>query len=832
MSHDTQFAGLSAPDPGEAPTSDFLYKNPDLTDQFLKIGAVTHRHNAHLPLQDPVTPLSGGAVASAGTLTASANFWLTYTLLDAQNGETKMATPLELSTGPQIPAPTITPSGAVDNTGGIMPAGNYFYARTLVDAAGGETTLGPTAQVYIDPGFPSAQVDFTGFAADLVGGAVAWRLWRSYEGEDWHLVTQLATNTFTDAGFDPPDNPARPPDTNTTDETNTLFVDIPTVAEEPAIGSATAIRIYLGTDNSFLSPALIKQVPIACAGATFLITSPATTNGSPPHVSTSVRGAAKIDPDTDILDWHWKRPVATYAALGSGEYGDARITLDTRELWVVKNPSGAIGPTDWGTPFSGGTVVFVQGTGPYEDIEFVAGSGVTLGVTSLGGGSAQVSISATGGGGGGGTSTLLASASNATAIASHELVFEGSGAAVTTVTDLGGGSALITITVPPIAGPAGPAGATGASGAIGATGPAGPAGASGATGATGATGASGVVGPAGPQGTPGIGGGAANIGVDRAGGAGLITPITDIRFIASGGASAGVTNLGGGSAQVSISTTPTPCFVVDDVFGGSAMAGGSNATPIEFVGSGAASATVTRVGGSAVVTITVPTVAGPQGPAGPAGASGATGVTGAAGASGAAGAIGPAGPQGPAGTGGTGGGGIYIGSAYAASGVASAPLAGPASAIVFLPSADMQASASVSGGSAIVTFTHSLRSDVNYTMGSALVTNASAAADIPLGKSFVIFQVTTDDSVRIRLYTTPAKRDADVSRAVGVDPPPNSGLLLELVTSSTNLSYHLSPTVIGEDLRSPLIGVTAASITNLGATGTRTLTFKRLLLEG
>lgn len=117
-----------------------------------------------------------------------------------------------------------------------------------------------------------------------------------------------------------------------------------------------------------------------------------------------------------------------------------------------------------------------------------------------------------------------------------------------------------------------------------------------------------------------------SLGVDGPGGTPLITPISDIRFIASGGASAGITSLGGGSAQVSISTTPTPCFPVQDAFGGSGMAGGSFARPVGIIASGAASATVTSVGGSAVVLITVPQPLQ--------GATGATGATGPAGTGG------------------------------------------------------------------------------------------------------------------------------------------------------------------------------------------------------
>lgn len=903
--HKTTFAGLTELDPNDQLTVDgasFTEQNPSRTDYFLKIGAVTHKHDNHAQLHDPTQQIASAYVlASGGQVPGSVTLFAGYTLIDSYGGETRLSQAVSVST----PAQPAGPSGAIaavfDPSAGGMPVGQFGYALSLNDSSGGETVLGPAVFVQRPAGYASGQILLSGLAQELTAQFTSWNLWRLQDGSAFQIVATGTANTFTDTGLICTDA-ARSPQLDNTHvlATNTVLFKLPTAASDPPIASAASMRIYLSPDGSFASPCLYTTVPTASAGQTLVVRQLTLSAGSPPAVSLASRGASQIDPDTDLLDWHWKRPVPTYGMLPAGVQGDVRVTIDTRALWFVGAASAA-GPVDWSPMFGAGTAVQVEGTGPYSDIEFVGGSGATLSVENLGGGSAKVSIGTTG------DIDLPAvnvQASGGPLLTPTDIVFVASGGASISVTDMGGGSAKVSIAAPSasqgpqgiqgiqgVAGASGAPGAAGAAGASGAPGATGPAGASGAVGATGATGppgasgANGAAGPAGasgangaagatgPQGIPGtavtavedgvtrvtptaditfigatvtdLGGGSARVSISAAGGGGStiavegaggsprITPVRDIRVIASGGASAGITDMGGGSAQISISTTPTPCFVVNDTAGGSAMAGGANATPIEFVGSGVASATVSKSGGSAIVTITVAPVAGPQGIQGIQGVAGAVGASGAPGATGPAGASGAQGIQGPAGASAAGGGGgFYVGSAYAASGVSSAPLVGPATAIVFAPSADMQATPSISGGSAIVTLTHSPRSDVNYTMGSALVANASAAADIPLGKSFVIFQVTTDDSVRIRLYTTPAKRDADVARAVGVDPPPNSGLILELVTSSSNLSYHLSPMVTGADLRSPLIGVTAASITNLGATGTRTLTFKRLLLEG
>ena len=644
MSHRTIFAGLAAPDVGESPSSvlngDFIYRNPDLLDQLVRIGAVTHRHDAHAPLQNPVAPPVVSA-ASGGSLAANTTYFFSYTLTDQYGGETLPSQVASRSTGGQLGAPSAGVALTPDYTAGIMPAGNYAYAFTLTDGLGGETTLSPTTWVYVDPGFSSAQVLVTGLGASLTGNGgsgATWRLWRSYEGADWHLVTEATSSTFTDTGFDPPDDPARPPDTNTTvAQTSAMLVTIPTSATEHAIGSATSITVYMGTDSSFASPALLVQVPAASAGASIYVGSYSVTTGGPPAVSLSLPGAAKINPDTDLLDWHWKRPVATYGALGSGAQGDVRVTLDTGQFYIVRGATAA-GPGGW-SQYIAGTAVSVEGAGPYSEIEFQGGSGVVLSVVPAGGGSALVTVGLSGGAG---LSSFQGSASNAHGSVTSSLAFAGSGVAVTSYTDLGGGSGLVTITVPPISGPPGPTGPQGPSGTVGATGPTGASGAIGATGPAGANGATGPQGSTGPGGSAmitvddgvtfvnpvndihfsgatvtSLGGGSARVTITGGGGGSpiavtdatshVVNPTSQVQFIASGDATAAVADQGGGSALVTIGAAD-PRFSLVDVFGASARAGGGKAgpTPIKFVGSGAASATVTSTGGSAVVTITVP----------------------------------------------------------------------------------------------------------------------------------------------------------------------------------------------------------------------------------
>lgn len=80
--------------------------------------------------------------------------------------------------------------------------------------------------------------------------------------------------------------------------------------------------------------------------------------------------------------------------------------------------------------------------------------------------------------------------------------------------------------------------------------------------------------------------------------------------------------------------------------------------------------------------------------------------------------------------------------------------------------------------------------------------------------SYRMYSISTDAPCRLRMYTTAAKRDADLSRAIGTDPTGDHGLILEFVSTSTTLSADLSPMVdgfTGSD------GVVYYTITNTGA---------------
>lgn len=183
--------------------------------------------------------------------------------------------------------------------------------------------------------------------------------------------------------------------------------------------------------------------------------------------------------------------------------------------------------------------------------------------------------------------------------------------------------------------------------------------------------------------------------------------------------------------------------------------------------------------GSPGATGAVSTVPGPTGPTGATGAQGATGATGVAGATGTAGPTG-------------------------ATGVAGAT--GPQGAT---------GAAGVSAGSTATYTTASLADD------------AIEKGTVSLGKNYLLTNVATDVPARVRVYLDNTTRDADESRAAGVLPTGDHGVMLDLVTTVGDLSWSLSPSVASHCATTAGISVTNLS----GSAGAVTVTFTELVLE-
>ena len=99
-------------------------------------------------------------------------------------------------------------------------------------------------------------------------------------------------------------------------------------------------------------------------------------------------------------------------------------------------------------------------------------------------------------------------------------------------------------------------------------------------------------------------------------------------------------------------------------------------------------------------------------------------------------------------------------------------------------------------------------------------------------KSYALMKVGLSTAGWLRLYTDSSSRDADVSRSIGEDPSPGSGVIAEVITTGISTNQIISPFVMGGNLNDPADTTIYASIKNLsGSTQTITANLTILQLE-
>lgn len=338
------FAGLTVLSPDEPVTTDngaFIGRDRDTIDRLLEIGVKTHRHNAAPGLDNPVGPIGASAITSGGTIRADQNFTLAYTLEDLDGGETLIGPPVTFSTLPSLEAPTNAPNAeVVYEAGGTLQTDTYYYAFSFVDDGGGETPVGPTRAAEREPGFTQAKIILSGMAGPLSSavGAAGWRLYRAVGGGDFGYLSSGTGDSFVDDGSVAAncDIPPLEEGTNSTNGESSFEIKLPSA--DALVSSASAINIYLTNGSDFVGDVLLEQFPVSSAGKKSLYRSVSLLPGQPPDVNTSYGGASRIDPDTELIDWHWKRPVAKTEDLPTkaegSEDGDVRIVTATGGLFV------------------------------------------------------------------------------------------------------------------------------------------------------------------------------------------------------------------------------------------------------------------------------------------------------------------------------------------------------------------------------------------------------------------------------------------------------------------------------------------------------------------
>ena len=122
------------------------------------------------------------------------------------------------------------------------------------------------------------------------------------------------------------------------------------------------------------------------------------------------------------------------------------------------------------------------------------------------------------------------------------------------------------------------------------------------------------------------------------------------------------------------------------------------------------------------------------------------------------------------------------------------------------------------------------RGGVTGTTGS-LADAAQEDLDITGFKSYALLTITTDRAARVRLYVSDATRTADASRAEGVDPTSDAGLIAEVITTGAE-TVIISPGAYGFNLESsPTTNIPCRVTNKSGGTSTVQIDLNILQLE-
>jgi hypothetical protein len=121
--------------------------------------------------------------------------------------------------------------------------------------------------------------------------------------------------------------------------------------------------------------------------------------------------------------------------------------------------------------------------------------------------------------------------------------------------------------------------------------------------------------------------------------------------------------------------------------------------------------------------------------------------------------------------------------------------------------------------------------DLRTSQTSSLADGAEADLDITGFKSYALLFITTDRAARVRVYVNAATRTADASRAEGVDPTSDAGLIAEVITTGAG-TVIISPGAYGFNLENFTTTNIPCRVTNKsGSTSTVQVSLGVLQLE-
>jgi len=127
----------------------------------------------------------------------------------------------------------------------------------------------------------------------------------------------------------------------------------------------------------------------------------------------------------------------------------------------------------------------------------------------------------------------------------------------------------------------------------------------------------------------------------------------------------------------------------------------------------------------------------------------------------------------------------------------------------------------ITAGIATISGVNGLKSRVVVSGSTTSITNNGiGTCNISGFKSYTLMKVGLSTAGWLRIYTDSTSRANDVSRSIGIDPAPGSGVIAEVVTTGISTTQIITPFVMGGNLDNPESTTIYATITNLSGVTT------------
>lgn len=243
----------------------FTNEDRDVIDRLLKLGAETHRHTgASSTIADPDTAPTLTLDTTSGNIPAGTTVRYKFAWVDANGAETAASPEATVSTPAAVSSPA-GPTLTSATSGGSLLAGNYYYLLTCyTDVNTSETRAGTAVFITLPVSGGSTQV-VTLTLPTLPSGADGFNVYRRGPGEATYsyldsidMTVATPPTEYDDDGSAVENCNRQPPNTNRTNSTNYVTVDLP--GATPSVPSGYTWKIYRTYTAGDYSNSLLTHV--------------------------------------------------------------------------------------------------------------------------------------------------------------------------------------------------------------------------------------------------------------------------------------------------------------------------------------------------------------------------------------------------------------------------------------------------------------------------------------------------------------------------------------------------------------------------------------------